>query len=102
MPTLTKELMKKFKTKTYDFKRYGNHTKLHFQWFRGGDVEVTLIVLAGKQKHLSGLFAIAPTKKEAMERLWRFCCERYHGGGREVVHLLPWDDWKKGKLDPTQ
>jgi hypothetical protein len=84
--------MKKFKTKTYDYKRDKNHVKLLFQWHRGGDVEVTLIVMAGKQKHLSGFFAIARTKKEAVAKLHEFCCRYYAGSAREVVRLLPWDD----------
>jgi len=82
--------MKKFKTKIYDYRRCGNHIKLIFQWTSGGDVETTLIVLAGKQKHLSGVFSIASTKEETIKKLWEICCERYLGSAREVVNLLPW------------
>jgi hypothetical protein len=88
----TKELMKKFKTKTYDYKTGNNHIKLHYQWHRGGDVEVTLIVIKGPHKYLSGFFAIAPTKEEAVAKLHGFCCQHNNGMVRDVVRLFPWSD----------
>lgn len=84
--------MKKFKTKTYDYKKGKHHVKLMFQWYRGGDVEVTLIVTAGNQKHLSGFFAIEPTKKQAIAKLHEFCCSYYTGTARDVVQMIPWSD----------
>ena len=93
--------MKKFKTKTYDFKiPPRDHFKLLFQWFRKGDVELTLIVVKGEYKNLSGCFAIAPTKKQAVEKLYGFI-HRLGMPKAAGIWLIPWYDFMK-KLDENE
>ena len=83
--------MKTHKYKTIGFKTHRTHVKLVFQWLRGSDAEVTLVVLRGEHsdKQLSGIFAIADTRKTAVKVL-RELCKRVRPDQAQPFNLIPW------------
>jgi|WetSurSiteA1Bulk_404760.scaffolds.fasta_scaffold18843_3 hypothetical protein len=84
--------MKKHKYKTLGFQTQRNHAKLIFQWIRKGDVEVTLVIIKGDYKYMSGYFAIADTKSAAVQLLQSICYKNRPPHNQEVMRVIPWNN----------
>lgn len=99
--------MKHCKYKAYTYRTPGRPTlaKIIVQHTRGGDYEITFIsytLRAPKgvraRHRVSGYFAIAPTKYEALARLHKSLLTFNPGSRNPEVVAIPWDDlYKKFK-----